>query len=119
MADWVPWDYNAEKGLRRWVKKDENGDVIMRREYTNVGDFVEHSKSLQSSGHDGYNKARDMRKVGHIPDFLRQKIIDEEGIDILKPEHKDRLLRVLQDPDLKYLVRANDSKLAMVNGIIR
>lgn len=118
MGDWVPWSSDAKKGLKKFVRLEDNGDVTVKRSY-DVGGFVEQSKTLLNSGHDGYNEARDMRRVGHIPDFLRQHIIDTEGVDILAPGHEDRLLQALNDPDLKYLVRSNESRLALVNGTIR
>lgn len=118
MSGWVPWSYDAKQGLRKFVRQEDNGDITVKRSY-DVGGFVEQSKALLNSGHDGYNKARDQRRIGHIPNFLRQQIIDTEGVDILAPGNEDRLLRVLNDPDLKYLVRANESNVALVNGTIR
>lgn len=119
MSEWTLYDTDAAKGLRRWVKMDADGNTIMRREYTNVGEFVEQSKTLQNSGHDGYNEARDRRHVGHIPDWIINKIQVEEGVNILLPEGKERLLKLLMDPDYKYLVRSNNSNLSLVNGVIR
>lgn len=118
MSGFVPWSHDAKKGMTKHVKLEDNGDIIVKRTYE-VGGFVEKSKTLINSGVDGYNADRDNRHVGHIPDFLRQHIIDTEGVDILSPGGEDRLLRVLMDPDLKYLVRSNESRLSLSNGQIR
>lgn len=118
MSGWVPWSADAKKGLTKHVRLELNGDITVKRSY-DVQPFVELSKAAQNSGHDGYTESREMRRVGHIPDFLRQHILDTEGVDILAKGSEDRLLRVLQDPDLRYLVRTNESNLALDNGEIR
>jgi hypothetical protein len=51
----------------------------------------------------GVGKTPDMWFVGQIPLILVEKILNETGVNILRPEGRDLLFRLLNDSDYRKL----------------
>ncbi len=83
------------------ISESEELAVIHTRQ--DVQPLIDRNKRFQNSGLDGYTPSRDWQQVASIPAVLIEKWYKEEGIRWWDPAHKDRLLRKLDDPDLRYL----------------
>lgn len=42
-----------------------------------------------------------------IPAIVQMKLLTEKGIDVWNPHHRDRLSKVLEDPEYRYLKTTN------------
>jgi hypothetical protein len=73
--------------------------------YQDVEPILENNKILQTSG-DGYNEARDMRRVASIPMIVVEKWMVEDGVNFLAlsgPERSKYLKKKLNDPEWRHL----------------
>lgn len=113
--DWRP--LTKSLGTTTEVKFDSDGGTVIRT----VGDEVprlEMNKVLRGmAGDDGgyVSTAREMKRVASIPASLVAKWFAEEGLDVYNPDHAERLMRKLNDPDYVYL-RTAPGQLGPING---
>lgn len=42
-----------------------------------------------------------------IPAIVQMKLLTEKGIDVWNPQHRDRLSKILEDPEYRYLKTTN------------
>ena len=106
----------SEQGLSHYMLEDANGTVA----YETIGEVdpvLDYNQALRTAN-DGYSPSREMRRVASIPYILINKWHQEEGWNALDPEHHDKLVRKLMDPDYAYL-RTADGSLSYTNGKIR
>lgn len=97
------------------IKFDTDGSAIIRT----VGEsepVLDHNQRLRALATDdgGYVRGSDrgMKRVASIPAEIVVKWAVEEGIDVYNPEHSERVMRKLNDPDYAYL-RTAPGRLAM------
>jgi hypothetical protein len=112
MSDTVPL-FTSSAGIEhRMVKVDGGGTAFAARGETDP--VIENNKIL-ANHNDGYTKDRTLRRVASIPPIIYLKILNEEGIDIYRPEGAERLCRLLNDPDFAFL-RTAPGRVSYANG---
>lgn len=84
-----------------WDGESNNRYVLNTRQ--DVEPYLERNKALANSGWDGYTADREMRHIGSIPNVIIMEWRTKYGIDVFKPEHADRVKRLLSDPDYMWL----------------
>lgn len=82
-----------------WRDTEDGGAVVSAQDLTPV---LEANKAAYAHN-DGYTKDRTMRRVGFLPEIVRQKWLNEEGWDAYDPACAHNLMRKLNDPDYLYL----------------
>lgn len=114
-SGFIPLDTSAS-GLKTYLKvEDDKLHILKSQDLAPVLDFT--AKARNHMG-DGYNKARDMRRVAHLPPIFLEHCRHVEGWDPLNPENLDRLTRVLNDPDYAFL-RTAPGRIGYSNGVMR
>ncbi len=98
-----------------WRDTEEGGEILSLQD---VASILEDNRA-QYNHNDGYNADRSMRRVAYIPQIIIQKWLNEEGLDVWNPEHKQRLMRKLNDPDWRYLRTAEGRLGATQDGGFR
>lgn len=102
--------YNSMGGVEYlWRTKPEGGWEIAA--HHEVDHFLDLNKAMRNEN-DGYSPSRELRRAASIPVGVQLKWLTEEGLDIYNPDHADRLMRKLNDPDWAYL-RTADGRFAM------
>jgi hypothetical protein len=89
-------------GTVRIIHGKEDGDVsrVMRR-----------NRELRNSGHDGYTKDRTMRRAATIEPFVAELWRVKHKVDILNPDHRQKVLELLDSPEYSNL-KTVDAKLS-------
>lgn len=98
-----------------WRDNDEGGEVVSLQD---VAPIIEQNRAAYDAN-DGYTADRSMRRVAYIPQVIIQKWLNEDGLDVWNPEHKQRLMRKLNDPDWRYLRTAAGTLGATQDGGFR
>jgi hypothetical protein len=103
-------------GVRRYARPDGNGGLEIKIEQDATA-AIDAAKAM-ATHNDGFNKARDIKRVAHIPDIIALKWLNEEGWWVHDPACADRLVRKLNDSDWAYL-RTADGRIGYSNGVMR
>lgn len=98
-----------------WRDTNEGGEVLTLQD---VASILEDNRA-QYDTNDGYTADRSMRRVAYIPQVIIQKWLNEEGLDVWNTDHKQRLMRKLNDPDWRYLRTAPGQLGATQDGGFR
>jgi len=98
-------EINPVTGAREDFYWDHVEQKLVQRTRHNVGAVLENNKRRANNTTDGrkFNSGHLMHHVADIPMGVVVKIRKEHGIDVFKPEDKPRLLKLLDDPDYRYL----------------
>lgn len=92
---------------------DSNGDVQYVGHYDEMTDsmaietvqdvtpYLERNKQEKLLGIQ--DRKAPMRKIASIPLVLVEKWLREDGIDVFNPDHNQKLMRKLHDPEYAYL----------------
>lgn len=108
--------YRSSYGIQHYRRANDDGTVSYAASQ-DVGDILDLNKALATEN-DGWNKARDMRRVASIPVMVMVKWKAELGVDVLNPDHKDAVVKLLNDPDYAYL-RTAPGRIGFSNGVMR
>jgi hypothetical protein len=98
----------VEKRLR--LNADGSMDVAMTQDVT---DILERNKAMATEN-DGFNKARDLRRVATIPEAVAAKWRDEGWY----PHDKKKLAEKLNSAEWAWL-RTAEGNLGVSNGVMR
>ena len=98
MPDRVP--LLAEHGVaHEWI--DNHDGTYTVASHQNVEPFLDRNKAL-AAANDGYNQARDLRRLASIPNIVLMQWLNEAGsMEILRDPKF--LAKKLNDPDYLYL----------------
>ena len=107
--------FRSSAGIDWSMIEDEKGTSY--RAVAPTDPIIERNKAMRTHN-DGYTPSRELRRVAVIPFILIEKWKNEEGWDALNPEHSDKLVQKLNDPDWAYL-RSADGQIGISNGIVR
>lgn len=94
---------NAYGGVLTWFQKDPITGAVTISYSQDCEPIIRDNIISQNSGHDGYSKSRDLRRVANIPNGLLLKWKLEEGIDIFNPNHRQAIKRKLNSSDYQFL----------------
>jgi len=96
--------YDSVNNIEQYMHYDEDTDEA---HFESVGDatpVLEFNRMIANEG-DIWKKGvkADFALYAKIPAIVQMKLLAEKGIDIYKKEHGNRLSKVLEDPDYRYL----------------
>ena len=97
---WRPLTDNGVKQTN--VLFDSSGEIVFRTQQ-NVAPVLDNNHVLRNHEDRGYTHSKDMRRVASIPVVLIEQWLRDDGLDIYNPDHADRLMKKLNDPDYAYL----------------
>lgn len=92
------------RGLDIWWEDTPEGFVLHYQQ--DAEPVIESNKVKQSAGRAYYAADSEMWRVASIPIGIQYKWMIEDGIDVLNPDHWQRVQRKLNDPDWRYLKTA-------------
>lgn len=95
-------DYDELTGIR-YEFIDGEGDDFHIRQTQDVQCFIDHNKRLQNTGKDYWKAGGDWRHEATIPLGVQYEWLSRYGIEVWNPEHKDAVVKKLNDPEWKYL----------------
>lgn len=98
--------FTSDAGIQWSMKTDADGNMHFKASDPNVDKLLDQNKAM-ANHNDGYNKARDFKRVACIPDIVALKWLHEEGWWYLDPDAKKKLHAKLNDPDWKWLRTAD------------
>lgn len=84
-----------------WSMKVEDGEYKFMAS-SDITAALDYNKNCYN-WNDGYTESRDLQRLATIPAVIGVKWLQEEGWWYQNPEHKDRFLKKLNDPDWRYL----------------
>ncbi len=77
------------------------GDKIIVATTQDINPILERNAALRNT--DGYNDARDLKRVYDIPIALLEHWYNTEGLNLFDPNHADAFRRKLRDPEFEKL----------------
>lgn len=93
-------DYDAFTGLMTWHDYDEaTGETRLHYEQ----DAAPILEDNRRAANDNKGRMGDLVHVASIPAVVQMKWLVEKGVDVLNPEHKQAVAKLLDDPDWRYL----------------
>lgn len=93
-------DYDAFTGLMTWHDYDEATDETRIHYEQDVTPILEDNKR---AANDNKGRMGNLVHVASIPAVVQMKWLVEKGVDVLNPEHKQAVAKLLDDPDWRYL----------------
>ncbi len=104
-------DYDHLSGVKTWHEYDDLTKETIISQEQDVGPILERNKKLQNIGADGgglnqYARQgikNDFVHVGTIPVGVQLKWRKEHGVDIYNPNHTKAIMKLMNDPDYRYL----------------
>lgn len=89
-----------------WFQYDEAADRgVVKTVYKNANSILELNKAVQGR-EVGITKDDDNPgwvKVARIPNYVIEKLLIEKGIDVFNKDHGPALMRILDDPEYRFL----------------
>ena len=95
----LDWDRCA--GVAHWWLEDGEGNWA-QQSFQHTDAMLDLNKEAQNHC-DPYNGERDVRMVARIPLIIIEKWRNELGVDYWNPDHQDRIDRLLNDPEWRWL----------------
>jgi hypothetical protein len=95
-------DYDPLSGLTTWHDYDEATDTTYLHHEQDVQPILDDNKEADNHG---THRKGDMWHVASIPVSVQLKWFVEKGVDVLNPDHKQAVAKLLDDPEWKYLKR--------------
>lgn len=93
-------DYDEFTGLITWHDYDELTDTTLITYEQDVEPLLDANKA---AANDNTGRMGDMVHVASIPASVQMKWLVEKGVDILNPDHKQAVARLLDDGEWRYL----------------
>ena len=103
-------DYDTDTGVVQKMVKVDGKNYIQTR-CADLQANLDHNVRLQNDGSNGFSPSRDMQKVASIPLSLAEHWKKAYGVDIFNRDHDEKILRLLNDPDLRKLRTDNGKPL--------
>ena len=105
-------DYDPQSRIAVWHEYDSLTDTTTIAEIQDVEPALESNKAAQNAGDSpgmGHNEAwrrgvkENMVHVATIPNSVIMKWQREKGINVFNKDHRKAVLRLLNDPEWRYL----------------
>lgn len=93
-------DYDELTGLRTWHDYDETTGETSFHYEQDVEPILEANRR---AANDAQGRMGEMVHVASIPVSIQLKWMIEKGVDILNPDHKKAVAKLLDDPEWRYL----------------
>jgi hypothetical protein len=95
-------DHDPLSGLTTWHDYDETTETTILHHEQDVQPILDANKEAENHG---VHRKGEMWHVASIPVSIQLKWMVEKGVDILNPDHKQAVAKLLDDPEWKYLKR--------------
>lgn len=104
-SDWELVDDGSFNGLRKWIRSsdEDNGTVQVKYDHLDAPIIIERNKEAQKEWTGRFGK-EELHHAAHIPASVLLQWIKEDGQSALRRD-PDYLVRKLNDPNWKYLLR--------------
>lgn len=93
-------DFDPLTGLRTWHEYDDTTDETRISYEQDVAPILDANKR---AANDTTGRMGEMVHVASIPVSVQLKWFVEKGVDVLNPDHKKAVAKLLDDPDWRYL----------------
>lgn len=93
-------DSDPLTGMLTWHDYDEATDTTFISYEQDVEPILDANKS---AANDASGRMGDMVHVASIPTSVQLKWFAEKGVDVLNPDHKQAVAKLLDDPEWRYL----------------
>lgn len=98
-------DYDPLTGLKTFHNYDHaTGETSLR--YEQDASAILDDNRAASAAYSRTSKMGEMVHVASIPVAVQLKWMVEKGVDVLNPDHKQAVAKLLDDPEWAYLKRA-------------
>jgi hypothetical protein len=77
-------------------------DTMVERVTQDVEPILEANK-WDANHASNYTQERDMKHVARIPLVVAEDWMNKFGVDVLNPDHRDKVRALLNDPDYRWL----------------
>jgi hypothetical protein len=94
-------DYDPLTGIKEIFEATETGFTI--RTEQDVTPIIERNKALQSLGRDHWKAQGEWRLEASIPIGVQYTWLTKHGVDVLNPDHKPKVVQLLNDSEWRYL----------------
>jgi len=95
--------YDPITKVKTYHYYDEMTDQTHIESVQDVTAFIDLNKKLHNSSYQKDGIGDSWMHAATIPALIQEKWLRELGVDILNKDHMPRVLRLLNDPDWKYL----------------
>lgn len=93
-------DYDAFSGLKTYHEYDDTTGNTMLHYEQDVEPLLEANRR---AANDTTGRMGDLVHVASIPVSVQLKWMVEKGVDVLNPDHKKAVAKLLDDPEWRYL----------------
>jgi hypothetical protein len=104
MSKWELIDSNPHNGLNKYIadNPDDPDGVLIRYEQSaeSIKAIIDRNKAVQT---DDWDRKADMWHAAHIPVGIMYEWKVKHGVDAWDPAHRPGVMRLLNDPDYRYL----------------
>ena len=97
------FDFDPATGKVSTFEFDEDGGKTLIHEVTDVTDIIEGNLTAQTDGSGGWSKSREWRKAAEIPIAVAEYWKIQYGVDVLNPDHKNAVIKLLNSSDWRKL----------------
>jgi hypothetical protein len=98
------FDYDPLTGITETFVETDNGFAIKHSQ--DVTPFIELNKAKQSSGKDYWRAGGDLRHEATIPMGVQYEWLTKYGVDVYNPDHTEGVVKLLNNPEWRYLKTA-------------
>ncbi len=95
---WAP--FNTASPLRVDIQKDDAENRLVFRQWQNCQPIIEANKERQKEHR---REVAGMRKLASIPLWVVLEWKRKHGVDVLNQNHEAGVIRLLNDPDYRWL----------------
>lgn len=107
--------FTSSAGINHYMVEDESGVRFASEQHTD--DMLDRNKAMLTHN-DGFNKARDMKRVASVPYIVALKWLNEEGWWMFDPACAHKLAEKLNSSEWAHL-RTAEGRLGVSNGTFR
>lgn len=95
-----PFDFDPVTGLKTTFVFDPQTEEVALRYEQDVDPILDSNKR---AANDATGPIGEMAHVAKIPVVVQLKWMVEKGVDVLNPDHKQAVAKLLDDPEWRYL----------------
>jgi hypothetical protein len=102
-AEWELIDHDPSTGLSKWLGYDADSDSVLvayDQDRAAQAAILDRNKAAQA---DSWDRRSDFWHAAHIPVGVMYEWKVRHGVDAWDPAHRPGVMRLLNDPDYRYL----------------
>lgn len=83
--------------------KHVDDDTFALTHTQDVGPIFDFNKEHANDGSGGWSPSRDIRHVARVPNVVYYRMLNVHGVDMLNPDHKAAVARLLNSSDYAHV----------------